>query len=149
MFVGITQSASNSSSFQAFADDDSAISIYPYSSHSDNSSALGKLGNVLYGIAQVAAQAFGPTSSTYAGVVGLEIASLAGVPINVVAFSGGAASFTSAVSLLTSQGAAGQAVVAMINQITYVTLGSVGPLYNNGDVSSRTEPSGRHYFRAG
>jgi RHS repeat-associated protein len=135
VFAGITQSAPNSSSFQAFADNDSAISIYPYSSHSDNSSALGKLGNVLYGITQVAAQAFGPNSSTYAGVVGLEIASLAGVPINAVAFSGGAASFTSAVSFLNSQGAAGQAVVAMINQITYVAPGNVGPLYNNGDVS--------------
>ena len=135
VIAGIIQSAANSPGFQSFADDDGAISVYPYSSHSNNDSLIHKLGNVLYGISQVAAQAFGPTSSTYAAVLGLELASSDGVPINVTAFSGGAEALSAAVSFLDSQGSAGQGVVGLIGQITYVAPGSVGPLYNDGNVS--------------
>lgn len=96
---------------------------------------LNKIGNTLYGIAQVAAQAFGANSSTYAAVVGLELAASDGKPINVVTFSGGAAALTAAVKYLNGQGPADQAVVGMIAQITYVAPGNVGSLYDDGQVS--------------
>ena len=97
----------NSPTFQDFADDDAAIAVYPYGNNSDNSSILKKLGNVLAGIAAVAAQAFGANSSTYAAVLGLELASQDGQPINVTTFSGGAAALTSAVSFSEFPGRSG------------------------------------------
>jgi len=133
--AGIIMNNANSPGFQAAADSDNADSVYAYSNQSNNSSLLKKLGNTLYGIAMVAAQAFGPNSSTYAAVVGLELAAGDSNPINVVTFSGGAAALTAAVNYLNSQGTAGQAVVGMIGNITYVAPGAVGSLYDNGQVS--------------
>jgi RHS repeat-associated protein len=135
MIGGIAQNSVNGADFENFASGDNAISVYPFSSHSNTSSALSHLGSILYGIGQVALQAYGANSSTYAAVVGLMLASQAGLPMNVTAYSGGAGTLTAAVTFLNAQGAAGQSVVGLINHITYVAPGSNGPLYNNGNVS--------------
>ena len=131
---GITQSSTNSD-VEAYAASISAISVYPYSSASNNSSLIQKLSNVLAGILEVAAQAYSPTSSTYAAVVGLALASKDGAPINVTTFSGGAAAFSAAVQFLNTQGDAGQAITSAINSVTYVAPGAFGSLYSISKVT--------------
>jgi RHS repeat-associated protein len=119
---GITQNASNAPAVMEYGYAD--VVVFPYSSY-----GTGALG-LLTGVLAVAAQTFGPNSATFASVEGLVLAFDQGGPINVTTFSGGAASFTAAVAFLNSHG--GQNIVSMIGNITYVSPGAAGTLYNNG-----------------
>jgi RHS repeat-associated protein len=121
--AGITNSPSNAGAF-ATANANSIVA-YPYSSGATGS--FGGLMNVL----QVAHQALGPNSSTFAAVQGLLAAAAQGGPINVVTWSGGAASFTAAVKWLNANGASN--IVSSINDITYVSPGNLGNLYVNSN----------------
>ncbi len=108
------------------------ITIFPYASGAFTSFA-GKLFGAALGAAQVAVQTFGPTSQTLGVIVGLLEAAQQGGPINVTAFSGGAAAFTDAVNWLNANGES--SVTAMIGNITYVSPGAVGTLYVNANTS--------------
>ncbi len=104
-----------------------AITVCPYSQTADLSQTLGQLA----GIAEVAAQKFGTTGSTFSAIQSLAAAAEDGKPINVTAFSGGATAFTEAVNWLNANG--GSQIVGLINNITYVSPGAFGSLYNNGN----------------
>ncbi len=120
--AGITNSPASAQFFATY--NNTAVTVYPYSS----GSGAGTYG-VLQGIYQVASQAFGPNSSTFAAIQGLLGAAAQGGPIDVITFSGGAAAFTAAVKWLNSNGASN--IVSMINDITYVSPGNNGWLYVN------------------
>jgi RHS repeat-associated protein len=130
---GITQNAVNAADVQSYAEGNNAISVYPYSASSDNSSFLSTLGNRIDGVIQIAAQTFGANSSTYAAVEGLALAAQDGGPINVTTFSGGGAALTSAIQFLNADG--GTSITSLINNITYVAPGNGGALYNNGNAA--------------
>ncbi len=120
--AGITQSSANAPDIASYGSSD--ITVFPYA----GGASQGFVG-YLQGVAQAAAQAFGPTSNTYGVVIGLLNAAEQGGPINVTTFSGGAAAFTAAVNWLNSNGEA--SVTSMIGNITYVSPGAFGSLYTN------------------
>ena len=129
MLAGIRMAAAQDGDFEAYSTD--MISVYAYSvGASPASGFLGKVSGIAQGIFDVASQMFGPNSSTTAAVVGLLLASEDDGPINVTTFSGGAQAFTKAVAFLNDNG--GADIVARINNITYVSPGGSGSLYDNG-----------------
>jgi hypothetical protein len=117
------------SSFDAYAQND--ISVYPYST-----TANLPVTGAISGVFQVLGQAVLTSSSTYAVAMGLVNAAQDGQPINVTTFSGGAGAFTAAVNLLNNVG--GSWVTKMINNITYVSPGAFGSLYDNGKANIYT-----------
>ena len=123
--AGIRMSAASQDGFAVYAEN--AISVYPYSATAGEFT----LGGIIGGALQVAEQKLGPTSQTYAAVAGLLLAYEGGGPINVTTFSGGAQAFTSAVAYLNQAGLTD--VTAQINNITYISPGAVGGLYDNGN----------------
>jgi RHS repeat-associated protein len=124
--AGIRMSAGSSADAIAFGNYGiNDITVFPYSLGASENAAFGVAG----GIIDVASQKFGGSSNTTAAIAGLVIAAQDGKPINVTTFSGGAASFTAAVSFLNSNG--GQGVTSLINNITYISPGAVGPLFDN------------------
>ena len=123
--AGIMMSIGNGAACAQYVADNSAHSVYPYAN------TAGRFLGVLQGVLEVAAQTFGDTSATYAAVFGLLAAAEDAVPINVTTFSGGAGAFANAVSFLNSHGA--ENVTSMIADITYISPGAVGSLYNNGN----------------
>jgi RHS repeat-associated protein len=133
VIAGIAQNSVNATDVQNYASNNNAISVYPYSGDSDASGVASSISSAFSGIIQVATQAFGANSSTFAAVEGLAEAAQDGNPINVTTFSGGAGAFTTAVNFLNANGGSG--ITGLINNITYVAPGMAGNLYNNGNVT--------------
>jgi hypothetical protein len=120
---GITNAAFNAPAFAAF--NANGRTVFPYSSGSET------WVGVPMGILQVAVQAFGAYSSTFAAIQGLLASAAQGGPIDVITFSGGAGAFTAAVNWLNNND--GSNIVSRINNITYVSPGANGTLYTNGN----------------
>lgn len=131
IMAGITQNRNNAPDVEGYAAGNGAISVFPYSQHSNTSSLLSSIDSHFAGFAEVAVQSLTAQTSTFAAVTSLLLAAQDGKPINVTTFSGGAAALTAAVNWLNGQGTAGQAVVNMIDTITYVAPGAAQSLYVN------------------
>jgi RHS repeat-associated protein len=123
--AGIRMSPGSQNGFAVYAEN--AVAVYPYSATASEFALAGIFGGIL----QVAQQKLGMTSQTYAAVAGILAAYSEGGPINVTTFSGGAQAFTSAVAYLNGAGLTD--VTAQINNITYISPGAVGSLYNNNN----------------
>ena len=122
--AGITMGTGTSAYFDAFSADKTVA--YPYSNDADGAAGFG----IFDGIVQVAVQGLGGNSSTIAAIQALASAARDGNAINVTTFSGGAGAFSRAVAWLNENGGSG--ITSLINNITYVSPGANGDLYNNG-----------------
>jgi RHS repeat-associated protein len=117
LIAGITQTPSHNSTDAAdqareFANEIGAITAYPYAG-----------GTVAGGVANIIAQGMGiPTGATLAVLNAIALAAQNPGPINIYAFSGGAAAFTSAWDYLKPD------IQQRIQSVTYIDPGSAQPL---------------------
>jgi hypothetical protein len=120
MISGVTMSPTSGSTWANEAVNLGADTAYPYSSE-----------DLLQSVGSVIQQSFGPNDSTYAArnALAAAIVSGGGNPINVIAYSGGAAAFSAAYAMLTSW------QQSMIGQILYLSPGAATKLASNGNTS--------------
>ena len=122
--AGVDQSATSQNGQDVASYGFNQITVFPFSNGANLPGVLG----VASGIGDVV---LGANANAAGVVIGLVEAAAQGGPINVTTFSGAAQVFTSAINYLQQQ-SGGSAIISLIGNITYVSPGANGTLYNNG-----------------